>query len=151
MNRKLKTNQESFTSFLPLVKRRKFLLLFSRNTDKRIAWLSGYNHLAIVEYTSSDLMVIMEPHFWGCSIRTCPTAMFPKLPKEIKIIEITVTNTRTNKLIRPLLQTCATLVQYIAGIDLGIFLVQTLYDYLTQTDPLFLKAKGIHKLKVWET
>lgn len=137
-------------SFLPLVRRRRFLLLFARSNDKRIKWLSGFNHLAIAEYIGNDLMVIIEPHFWGCSIRSCPVSMFPKLPNVV-IIEFCVHVTKTNKLIRPLLQTCATLVQYIAGIDLGIFLVQTLYDYLTQTDPFLLKAKGIHKLKVWET
>lgn len=138
-------------SFLPLVKRRKILLLFSRVPDKRIAWLSGYNHIAIADITHDEAAVVIEPHFFGCSVRAIDVALITQ-PEfvGIKIIEMTVVNTKTNKLIRPLLQTCATLVQYIAGIDLGIFLVQTLYDYLTQTDPLLLKAKGIHKVKVWE-
>lgn len=150
MKKKSEQSQVSFTSFLPLVKKRRFLLLFARNKDRRVAWLSGYNHISIVELLRDDYCVVIEPHFFGASVYVTKSFELKEL-RGVTALELEVHNTRTNKLIRPLLQTCATLVQYIAGIDLGIFLVQTLYNYLTQTDPIMLQAKGIHKVKIWET
>lgn len=132
--------------FLPSKRRRRFLFVFSRTDCWWDKYLTGYTHVSLCEVIEGFL-VVHDPCLDGCraTFRVMP------LPHEwdgYKVIEVTTSPTKANRLIRPIFQTCTTLVQYLAGIDLGAILVQTLYERLQ--DPAIQTKDGIREIRVWE-
>lgn len=145
------TNQSrvSFGSFLPLKSRRKVLLIFSRDESR---WFNriqrGYNHVAMAE-VFGEFLVIVEPLFRGATI------MYRTLPTQYEwdgyaVLELDIIPSRGNKLIRPLIQTCATFCQYLCGFDLHTIWVQTLYERLTRGCSTWnLEEFGIRRVTQW--
>lgn len=72
-----------------------------------------------------------------------------KILNNTKALCLTIRPIRQNLLIGPRLQTCATVVQYLAGFSVGAIRVQKLYDLLTKKSPEWLKSKGILEVKPW--
>lgn len=110
--------------------------------------MKGYNHVCLVEYINDGFVYCYEPLFNGCS--TLFRAAFTKEElKDFKVLEVTIYPTRQQILIKPLLQTCATVVQYLAGISMCCFSAQGLYDSLTKINKQILMEKGIQEVKEW--
>lgn len=132
--------------FLPSKKQRRFLFVFGYTDGWWDSWLPGYTHVSLCEVVDGFL-IVMDPCLGGCRtmFRTMP------LPGEwdsYKVIEVVTQPTRGNRLIRPIFQTCTTIVQYLAGIDLGAILAQGLYQTLMHPDTLSMD--GIREIKLWE-
>ena len=138
-------------SFLPLSQKPKVLILFTRIARPAcLKEIKGFNHCAIAFFVDEtcDHVFIVEPALQGANVA------LKKLPLEIhdehtKILEIDLEFTFTQKLFRDGFQTCATLVQYLAGIDLKAVLAQTLYDRLTNRSEKYLKRHGIVEVTEW--
>lgn len=105
-----------------------------------------------MEYVTDELIVGFEPLLIGCStiFRDVPTKDEVQYWTDWTIVEVIVVPTRANRLIGPVFQTCATIVQYLAGISLGCILVNSLYKKLTGSKIEWLKQKGIQGVKVWQ-
>jgi hypothetical protein len=131
--------------FLPAKGYRKILMVFSRvDTSWYDKLLKGYNHVCMVEVLEDDLVVIIEPTNYGARfmLRSFPTeGEWAKF----KVVELDVVVNRSRKLIGPRFQSCATICQYMAGIDTGAILAQTLYKRLTCG-----WLEGITGVKEWE-
>ncbi len=137
-------------SFLPLKARRKVLFLFARITEPWYAKvLQGFNHMAIAEVIDEGLLFIIEPTTTGALSRL---HLMPKIGDwdHITVLELDLRTTKTSKLVRPTFQTCATLCQYLAGINLGCHLVQSLYERLTMNNITELNALGVLRVKQWQ-
>ncbi len=131
--------------FLPSKRRRRFLFVFSRTDRWWDKYLPGYTHVSLCEVVEGFL-IVHDPCLNGCrtTFRVMP------LPGEwdaYKVIEVVTCPTKANRLIKPIFQTCTTLVQYLAGIDLGAILVQTLYDRLL--NPSTATKDGIREITIW--
>jgi hypothetical protein len=137
---------------VPLKVKRTFLLLFGHTDIWYAKYLSGYTHVCLFEYISEEFMICHEPILIGCQTMFRSALSVEDLShlKEWKVVQITVTPTAKNRLIMPIFQTCATIVQYLAGISLGCMLVDSLYKKLTRSKREWLKKQGIVGVNVWE-
>ena len=138
-------------SFLPLKPRQKILLLFIRAQKPwYIKLFKGFNHVAIGWIVQNNWVFILEPQVSGAVVK------FKDMPKthewdHFTVIELDLVNDMKRKLFKPTFTTCATIVQYLAGISLGARLAQTLYDQLTKRDKRYLLAHGIRRVTLWES
>jgi hypothetical protein len=105
-----------------------------------------------MEYMNDELVVGYEPLLIGCStiFRNAPTNQELQYWSDFTVVEVVVVTTRANRLIGPIFQTCATIVQYLAGISLGCVLVNSLYKKLTGSKDTWLRDKGIQGVKLWQ-
>lgn len=135
-------------SFLPFKHTRTFLMCFGYTDGWWGTFLDGFTHVAIMEYIDDHFVIGIEPTLIGARtiFRTIPT------PQDLPgwtILKVTVSPTRKNRLIIPILQTCATIVQYHACISLGCIKVNTLYNKLSSKGEAWLKGKGIRSVERW--
>ena len=121
----------------------KYYFLFSRLDN---AWYlrmqPGFTHVSLIRVHGKRWM-IFEPLLRCCFLNICKANEYHRF-KNYVVLEVKVKVTKRNRLIRPIFQTCATFVQYIAGISTGAILCQTLYDRL-----LNCKLEGV-EVKKWE-
>lgn len=138
--------------FLPWVRNKTYLMLFIRLESPELKGLEGFNHAALGWEHTDEVMQIIEPALQGANIDFVYVKDVLKAQKErnIEILEVDVKATLKQKLFKERFQTCATLIQYLAGIDLDATLVQTLYERLTTKDELYLKRHGIRRVVKWE-
>lgn len=128
-------------SYLPF-RKRKFYFMFGYTDQWYGKHLSGFTHVALAEEKGSRV-IVFEPLMATCFTLIKP-APYHEMLQHYEVLEVRVKCTRANRLIRPIFQTCATFVQYIAGISTGALLCQTLYERL-----LYRKYEGI-EVKKWE-
>jgi hypothetical protein len=137
----------SSTSGSSSIEEREFLLFFGKSEGFWAHTLKGFSHCFIGE-TRADILIIFEPLFSGGSFELL------ELPIEtddcLTVLSIRVKSTHKNRLIKPTFQTCSTLVQYMAGINLGPITPQGLYEALTLSDAKWLKRRGVLEVKAWE-
>lgn len=119
-------------------------------------YLPGYTHVGIVLISPEGGILLIEPLFEG------PTTIFfhPRYLEPFyklldsdeypAILHCTIRNDGKDRLIKPLLQNCTTLVQYLAGLSLRCLTPQGLYKCLTTKDGRWLRKKGILEVKKWE-
>ncbi len=144
-------NQELSTSFIPLKRKRRFIFLFSKTDGWWDKYFKGYTHVCLMEYINDEFAIGFEPMVSGCRtiFRTVLNRRDIELLKDWTVVELVVSTTRQNKLFKPVLQSCATIVQYLAGISLGCILANTLYNKLTSSNVEWLESKGIYGVSVW--
>ncbi len=141
-------NQEPSGSFLPFKKNKTFLFVFGFTDGWWGRYLSGYTHVSLIEYIDDEFCIGIEPMIHGSQLifRTIP------IPQDFpgwKVLKVTVRATRRNRLIIPILQTCATIVQYHACISLGCVKAMSLYNRLMSKDIVWLESKGIRSVEEW--
>jgi len=126
--------------------------MFGKTDLWYVKYIPGFNHVCLLEYMNDELVVGYEPLMIGCStiFRDAPTSQEMEYWADWTIVEVSVVTTRANRLIGPIFQTCATIVQYLAGISLGCVLVNSLYKKLTSSKTEWLKDKGIQGVKIWQ-
>lgn len=108
--------------------------------------MPGYTHVSLCEVIE-EFLVVHDPCLGGCRT-TFRTKPLTDEWDRYMVIEVVTYPTHNNKLIKPIFQTCATIVQYLAGINMGATLAQGLYQTLTHPDTLFMD--GIREIKIWE-
>lgn len=141
--------QKTSTYFLPLKRTRTFLFIFGFTDGWWGKYLSGFTHVALMEFIEEEQFVIgIEPLLSGSRtiFRTSP------IPQDFPgwtVLKVCVQSTRKNRLIRPIFQTCATIVQYHAGLSLGCIKASTLYNRMLTRDKAWLRAKGIRSVEEW--
>jgi hypothetical protein len=140
-----------FGSFIPFKERRRFLFLFTKTDGWWGKYLKGYTHVCLMEYINQEFAIGFEPALAECRtiFRTVLTRKDIELLEDWTILELTVLATKENRLIKPLFQTCATIVQYLAGISLGCILVNSLYNKLTKSSHKWLESKGVYGVTTW--
>lgn len=148
MKRKLSKNQELYGSFLPCPTDRRLLFVFGHTDCWWAPFLSGFTHVVMAEVLDDDFILVIEPTLVGARIlfRTMPTIYEWS---NYTVLELVISPTRKNRLIRPIIQTCATVVQYLSGISMGAITAQGLYRSLTCTDRKGLRSKGIKEIISW--
>jgi hypothetical protein len=104
-----------------------------------------------MEYINQEFAIGFEPALSGCRtiFRTVLTRKDIELLQDWTVLELTVLATKKNRLIKPIFQTCATIVQYLAGISLGCILANGLYKKLTSSNHSWLESKGIYGVTLW--
>ena len=132
--------------FLPSKRRRRFLFVFGYTDCWWNKYLPGFTHVALCEVVEGFL-IVHDPCMNGCrtTFRTMPA---PGEWNGYTVVEVVTRPAKGNKLIKPIFQTCTTIVQYLAGIDLGAILTNTLYQRLV--DPNTQTKDGIREIKLWE-
>lgn len=138
-------------SFLTLRETNTVLLLFTRvSKPDALRHIKGFNHVAWgwVLPEQPQVMLIIEPAMQGANIDF--VYVEEVIEEAIEVLELDLKFTFTQKLFKEELQTCATLVQYLSGIDLGATLAQTLYNKLTRKDKGYLAKHGILEVRRWE-
>ena len=148
MKRKLSTDQGLYGSFLPCPNDRRVLFIFGHTDCWWAPFLHGFTHVVMAEVLDDGFIVVVEPTLVGARI------LFRGMPdisewSNYTVLELVVSPTRQNRLIRPIIQTCATVVQYLAGISMGAITAQGLYSSLTKSDRKGLRSKGIKEIIVW--
>lgn len=136
-----------YGSFLPYRFERRILLVFSYTDGWWASILPGYTHVAMATILDDDFIVAMEPTLVGGNV------LFRTLPGReewsgFRVLELVVRPTRKNRLIRPIIQTCATMVQYWSGFWLGAYTVQGLYRELMGCRK-GLRHQGIMEVREW--
>ena len=126
------------------------MFLFSRVIDRwytRIQY--GFTHVVFAEVVDEDLLFIIEPGFSGATmmLRTYPTL---HEWDNYCVVEVSLNFNKSQKLIRPLIQTCATICQYLAGINLHTIWAQTMFERLTCEQHEYLSNYGIRSVRIWE-
>lgn len=137
-------------SFLTLKKERRFLLLFRRLEVPELKALRGFNHMALGWYIAADKVQVIEPAFHGANIDIVSIKDLKAMSELVRVVEVDTTVTVGQRLFKEGFQTCATLVQYLMGIDLSVTLVQTLYERLTTYSDEYLSEHGILGVNKWE-
>lgn len=137
-------------SFLKLREKSTILLLFTRvERPKALKEIKGYNHVAFGYQLTNEALLVIEPALQGANIDFVYVDELAAKAAEIEILELDVRFTFSTKLFKEQFETCATFVQYLAGIDLGATLAQTLYNRLTKKSLAYLNNKGITEVRKW--
>lgn len=130
--------------FLPFKFRRRFLFIFGHSDLWVNKYLKGYTHVVLAEFIDGFLTII-EPTLSSARV------IFRTMPRsrewlDYGVLEVVVSykDVTKNNLIGFKWQTCATVVQYLAGINTGALLAQTLYKRL-----LTRKYPGV-EVRKWE-
>ena len=123
---------------------RKFLFIFDNSDESWISKLGGYSHVSIAEYINGEL-VCFDPLIGHAFIYP----VMPALLLTKTVLEVKVKYKHKNRLIRFGIQSCSTIVQYMAGISLGALTAEGLYRALTERDTAYLESKGIIEVKPW--
>ena len=146
------TKQTQYGSYVPFKIKRTFLFVFTKTDGFWGRWLKGYTHCILLEYLNDTTLIQFEPLLHGCSVGLIEnfTKEIIEDHKDFKFVEVSVTPTQKNRLIGIKRCTCATFVQYIAGITLGCITAQGLYNKLTCSDAIWLRKKGILGVKIWD-
>lgn len=144
-----------YGSCLPYKSKRIYYFVFGYTNGWWGRYLKGYTHVALLhEIREGDnaFVIGLEPMVDGCRtlVMPVPTDLWPG--KRWEILVVVVANApRKNRLIRPVIQTCATIVQYIAGVSLGVITAHGLYSKLTNGNRNWLQSKGIVEVAKWES
>jgi len=135
-------------SFLPLKRHQRVYFLFTRiETKWYLKIQTGFNHMAIAWPISPEHIYLLEPTFTGSL--TCLKNLEDLNHKDITVLSLDLVHNPESKLVRLSFQTCATICQYLAGIDLGCKLVQSLYEKLTTESSTYLRSCGIKRVTSW--
>ena len=117
-----------------------YIFAFRQCTSVWDKILPGYTHVDLLEPLGATTLVC-APTFSGCEIFARDT------PHEglegYRCVRVEVRPRKGQRLIRVGVQTCATVVQYVAHIWLGAITCQALYERLTLCDRDWLRSKGI--------
>jgi hypothetical protein len=128
-------------------KNRYFLFFFGKSQGFWGRKLKGFSQAFIAEFVTETDMIKFEPLYAEGSLEIIK---FPfEYDKDLTIIYVTTCPTDKNKLVKPTFQTCSTLIQYMAGIDLGCITPQGLYEALTESDAEWLKSRGVMEVSKW--
>jgi hypothetical protein len=127
---------------------RRVLFCFGYTSGWWDTLLEGFTHVGMVEVLAPGLAVTLEPVLSHCAVAFGP--VLESRLRRLTVVEVCVTPTKRNRLIRPILQTCATQVQYLAGLSLGCITAQGLYEALTNLDERTKERNGIHEVTLWE-
>jgi hypothetical protein len=129
-------------------KDREFLFFFGTTTGFWAKKLSLFSHSFVAEFISETEMIKFEPLFSQGSLELIT---FPfEVEENFTVIYVkTRPRNNKNKLVKPTFQTCSTLIQYMAGIDLGCITPQGLYEALTQSNPSWLMERGVMEVSKW--
>lgn len=143
-------SQIQYGSFLPFRFKRRYLVVFMQSNFWLFRLLWGYTHVCLVELYNDNIAVCYEPNLYGMNtiVREWPT--LPEL-KGLTVFEVTVLPRSKNRLVRPIFQTCATIVQYLMNISLNCCLANSFYRKLHKMDMVYLNRNGISRIKRWET
>ena len=126
--------------------RNRCLLLFTKTDTFWGRFLSGYTHVVLGIFDNYGQILTIEP-LTRKAFFSYPADLLSLVDYEVLEIRL---RPRKKILFGPRLQTCATVVQYLAGISLGALRVQKLYDLLTKKSPAWLKHNGILEVKQWD-
>ena len=127
---------------------REFLIGFGKSEGFWAQTLKGFSHTFIGEIVcGGQALIIFEPLFKEACLEVMMRPF--AFDEELTILKIKVKSKQKNRLIKPTFQTCSTLIQYVAGINLGCITPQGLYEALTLSDTEWLKSKGILEVSVW--
>ena len=138
---------------------REFLFFFGKNGGSWCSIISGFTHVYLAEFIdeSKQKLIVFDPLFTGGYMYPTDIDEVAKLHNDEKnlvsyetVLRVKVQPTSGNRLLKPTLQTCATLVQYMAAISLGSITCQGLYECLINDDHDWLLKKGILEVKPWE-
>lgn len=108
--------------------KRTYYLAFGYSDKWYTNYLRGYTHVAVVA-RSNGLVIGLEPLLSFCKVVAGTTV---NLQEWNEILCVRVQHKRANNLFKLQFQTCATVAQYIMGINTGAILCQTLYNRLTK-------------------
>jgi hypothetical protein len=127
---------------------REFLIGFGKSEGYWAQTLKGFSHCFVGEIVcDGQALILFEPLFKEAvlDVMLRPFAF----DEHLVMIRMKVKSKNKNRLIKPTFQTCSTLIQYVAGINLGTITPQGLYDALTLSDAEWLKSKGILEVTEW--
>jgi hypothetical protein len=130
-------------------KTKEFLFFFGKSEGFWAKWLKGFSHLLLAQFISDNQMVRFEPLFTDGFL---DLMSFPfECNDNYTVIYVKTCPTSKQKLVKPTFQTCTTLIQYMAGIDLGCITPQGLFEALTQSNTKWLKDRGVMEVSKWES
>lgn len=130
----------------------KCIFLFGQTNRWWKKILPGYTHVALILYDDiGHNTLFIEPELSRAYLEIQRNPPPDKLINVFDAaLEVTITPTFCNRLIRPVFQSCTTIIQYLAGISLGCITAQGLYKCLTTRDGQWLRDKGILEVRKWE-
>lgn len=103
--------------------------------------------MAMAWRIDEDHIYILEPTFTGALTHIAKLNQL--ILEGTQVLELDVIHHPQSKLVRLTFQTCATICQYLAGIDLKCKLVQSLYEKLTTESSTYLRSCGVKRVKSW--
>jgi hypothetical protein len=150
-----RTNKESYGCCLQFNGFRRCYFVFDHDDSWYCDLLSGYTHVSYaqpIDHFGKPCVIMTEPYNFAAETQIVAESDFlHQLAGAGKmIVEVKYLVTRKNRLIRPVLQTCSTLTQYLAGITLGAITAQGLYNKLTKSKDSWLRDRGIREVVIWE-
>lgn len=129
-------------SYLPY-RKRVFYFLFGYSDQWYDKFLPGFTHVSLVEVKGSKL-IVYEPLRATCFTLIKSIDDLSAMASNYTSLRVSVRCSKAQRLIGFKFNTCATFVQYIAGISTGAILVQTLYERLLNRQ---IQGLGVTK---WE-
>lgn len=139
--------QEQFTSG-SILPSREFLFFFGKSSGFWRKKLKKFSHVMLAEFISESIMIKFEPLFNQGSLEILS---FPFENREnFTIVYVKTQPNKMNRLVKPTFQTCSTLIQYMAGINLSAITPQGLYEALTSSDIKWLRSRGVMEVSKWE-
>lgn len=139
----------SSTSCLLFNPRREYYLIFGYSDIK--GWydrfLDGYTHVTLAQHIVPTYLSVIEPMDHAAITGIIRISELAQMKG--KILHLKTNVTRKSKLIKPTIQTCATLIQYMMGINLGVITCQSMYDRLVNKDSKWLRKRGVLEVKEW--
>lgn len=135
-----------------------YLFAFGHSHGTWAKYFKGFTHLILVEWRANGLFIVHDPLVHGHEVDILINNSFYPKPNDLPfdhtkyvLLGVDIIPTKTNKLFGFKFQTCASILQYIAGISLGCVTVQGLYERLTDSSTKWLKSKGIMEVQRWAT
>lgn len=120
-------------------------LLFSR-TDEGFESVKGFNHVDIAIERKGQL-ILVEPVYCRGSITIFDDLM---IDSDVTVVTLTVRDKTKSDFMRLMVGSCATMAQYVIGVDLKAILAQTLYNKLLKLSSLDKLRRGISELTIKE-
>ena len=142
------TRTKQPSTFGSISETKEYLFFFGHSEGFWANTLAGFSHCYLGQPSYPfTAWVIFEPLFQEGSLYLMPEPF--ELPVNTIALRVRIKSRYKNRLIKPTFQTCSTLVQYMAGIDLGTITPQGLYEALTLSDDKWLKRRGVLEVSEW--
>lgn len=128
---------------------KQFLLFFDQTDRSWIKRLHGFTHISIGYFIHEDTLIYFDPLISKAQMDVIELPSVDEMTGIIAL-KIVVESKRKDRLVGLKLQSCTTLIQYIAGISLGALTPDGLYDVLTSSDKDYLLSQGILEVEPWQ-
>lgn len=136
-------------------KSKQYIFCFLRTINFWSKHFKGFNHCALLipkhggqAHQYGDFM-LFEPMLSNAHIHYLSYDDLISYSNYTKLL-VTVKNKPKNRLTKLGFQSCSTLIQYAAGISLGAYTPQGLYECLTEYPKDWLEDKGVIEVSKWE-